>query len=148
MKKFIALVLALSCIFCVVGCGQQLEQSQGQTDETENSIHELHDGTLEFAVAPNVDTIQMTVDTFKTNTTQIMVTTDDELGEDEVSVLLFSIKNGDEVFIGKSTLSEDENHNKIVFANLSSTSNYKIGVSARNLTQHITIKISEAKPAE
>ena len=85
----------------------------------------------------------MTLDTFKSNTTQIIVTTDAELGEKEISVLLYSIKDGDEVFIGSSTLSEEKTHRKIIFANLNSASNYKIGVSARELEESVTIVIAE-----
>jgi len=110
---------------------------------TVDAVHELKNGALEFVVEPELDTVQMTLDTFKTNTTQIIVTTNADLGEKEVSVLLYSIKDGDEIFIGRSTLSEQETHRKIIFANLTSASNYKIGVSARDLTESVTIKIAE-----
>lgn len=117
-----------------------------KTDETGSpldAIHELKNGAVEFVVEPELDTVQMTLDTFKTNTTQIIVTTDADLGENEISVLLYSIQDGDEIFIGSSTLSEQETHRKIIFANLTSASNYKIGVSASDLTESVTIKIAE-----
>ena len=117
-----------------------------KTDETGSpldAVHELKNGELEFVVEPGVDTVQMTLDIFKTNTTQIIVTTDNDLGENEVSVLLYSIKDGEEVFIGQSTLSAEETHGKIIFANLTSASNYKIGVSAKDLEESVTIKIAE-----
>lgn len=117
-----------------------------KTDETGSpidSIYELKNGELEFVVESGIDTIQMTLDTFKTNTTQIIVTTDDELGDNEVSVHLYSKKDGDEVFIGSSTLSSEETHRKIIFANLTSASNYKIGVSVGSLEESITIKIAD-----
>ena len=108
-----------------------------------DTVHELKNGALEFVVEPEQDTVQMTLDTFKTNTTQIIVTTDADLGENEISVLLFSIQDGDEIFIGSSTLSEEETHRKNIFANLTSANDYKIGVSARNLTESVTILIAE-----
>lgn len=108
-----------------------------------DTIHELKNGELEFVVEPGIDTVQMTLDTFKTNTTQIIVSTDNELGDNEVSVHLYSIKDGDEIFIGSSTLSSEETHRKIVFANLTSASNYKIGVSVGSLEESITIKIAD-----
>lgn len=58
-------------------------------------------------------------------------------------VHLYSIKDGDEVFIGSSTLSSEETHRKIIFANLTSASNYKIGVSVGSLEESITIKIAD-----
>lgn len=108
-----------------------------------DAIHELKNGELEFVVEPGIDTVQMTLDTFKTNTTQIIVTTDDELGDNEVSVNLYSIKNDDEIFIGGSTLSSEETHRRIIFANLTSASNYKIGVSVGDLEESVTIIIGE-----
>ncbi len=117
-----------------------------KTDETGSpldTVHELKNGELEFVVEPEPDTVQMTLDTFKTNTTQIIVTTDADLGDKEVSVLLYSVKDGDEVFIGSSTLSSEETHRKIIFANLTSASNYKIGVSVKDLEESITIKIAD-----
>ena len=117
-----------------------------KTDETGSpldAVHELKNGELEFVVEPGVDTVQMTLDTFKTNTTQIIVTTDNDLGENEVSVLLYSIKDGDEIFIGRSSLSAEETHRKIVFANLTAASNYKIGVSAKDLEESVTVLITE-----
>lgn len=117
-----------------------------KTDETGSrldAVHELKNGEIEFVVEPEPDTVQMTLDTFKTNTTQIIVTTDDDLGDKEVSVLLYSVKGGDEVFIGSSTLSSEETHRKIIFANLTSASNYKIGVSVKDLEESITIKIAD-----
>lgn len=117
-----------------------------KTDETGTSldaVHELKNGALEFVVEPELDTVQMTLDTFKTNTTQIIVTTEDKLADSEVSVLLYSIVDGEEQFIGTSTLSSEENHGKIIFSNLTSASKYKIGVSARNLAESVTIIIAE-----
>ena len=117
-----------------------------KTDETGSpldAVHELENGEIEFVVEPRSDTVQMTLDTFKTNTTQIIVTTDNELGDKEVSVLLYSIKDGDEVFIGSSTLSAEETHRKIIFANLTAASNYKIGVSAGDLEESVTIVIAD-----
>lgn len=117
-----------------------------KTDETGislDAVHELKNGELEFVVEPGVDTVQMTPGIFKTNTTRIIVTTDNDLGENEISVLLYSIKDGDEVFIGQSTLTAEETHGKIIFSNLTSESNYKIGVSARNLAESVTILIAE-----
>lgn len=117
-----------------------------KTDETGSpldAIHELKNGALEFVVEPGLDTVQMTLDTFKTNTTQIIVTTEDKLADSEVSILLYSIVDGEEQFIGTSTLSSEENHGKIIFSNLTSASKYKIGVSARNLAESVTIIIAE-----
>lgn len=108
-----------------------------------DAVHELKNGALEFVVEPELDTVQMTLDTFKTNTTQIIVTTEDKLADSEVSVLLYSIVDGEEQFIGTSTLSSEENHGKIIFSNLTSACKYKIGVSARNLAESVTIIISE-----
>lgn len=114
-----------------------------ETGSPLDAIHELKNGALEFVVEPELDTVQMTLDTFKTNTTQIIVTTEDELADSEVSVLLYSIVDGEEQFIGTSTLSSEENHGKIIFSNLTSASKYKIGVSARNLAESVTIIIAE-----
>lgn len=117
-----------------------------KTDETGtplDTVHELKNGALKFTVEPELDTVQMTLDTFKTNTTQIIVTTEDKLADSEVSVLLYSIVDGEELFIGTSALSSEENHGKIIFSNLTSASKYKIGVSARNLSESVTIIIAE-----
>lgn len=117
-----------------------------KTDETGtplDAVHELKNGALEFVVEPELDTVQMTLDTFKTNTTQIIVTTEDELTDSELSVFLYSIADGEEQLIGTSTLSSEENHGKILFSNLTSASKYKIGVSARNLAESVTIIIDE-----
>lgn len=91
-----------------------------KTDETGSpidAIHELKNGELEFVVEPGIDTIQMTLDTFKTNTTEIIVTTDSKLGESEVSILLYGIEDSGEQLIGTSMLSSEENHVKIAIPN-------------------------------
>ncbi len=106
-----------------------------KTDETGSpldAIHELKNGALEFVVEPELDTVQMTLDTFKTNTTQIIVTTEDKLADSEVSVFLYSIINSGEQLIGTSILSSEENHGKVMFTNLTSASKYKIGVCIKN----------------
>lgn len=116
---------------------------QGEGDTLDTTVYKLVNGSLEFEVEPNVDVVQMIAETFQTNTTQIVVTTNSKLDDDEISVLLYSVKDGDDVFIGSSSLASDETSRKIIFANLTSANTYKIGVSTRNLSQKATIVISD-----
>ena len=139
MKKLIALVLVVVCVVGLVGCSQQ----NGNKDESQNnaSVFDVDlNEDVEFEVVADNSEIQLTADGFITNTEKICVSASNLDDESKIEVYLY---NGDDIETPIRTATLSANEKSITFTGLSSRFAYRIGASVKDITETITLTITD-----